>query len=266
MAGFIRYIVKEGITHGPKFVKYIAGRGAAAAPVILKPAGDFARGALKGGPKYIAVGEGTGVTTATVTASVRAGMQARYITREVGKAVIFKGPATAVNGVKFIAQTAAKDAKVGYDYLYFGYKIATMGRNARFLSSRAETGIEAFFRTGNKFFDKFGIAPSLRGFAGANARIAAYISIGKGIDIIGDRVDVIYTTARKYLEQAREASVIVRPPVGPTDSGDSHRFIKVGGDAPVGNPPVVPQPVPPPTPPVPTVQSRSRQYIPTGGR
>jgi len=235
-----------------------------AIPKYLKPAADYTRGLFKGTPKRIPLGN-SGATTETVTISLRAGIQTRYIVTESTKFVAFKAPSGAYKTAKIAARMHAKDYTAPYDLVFILYRTASITRNAAGRTTRLERGIDAAFAKGNKYLAKAGLEPSFRGLAGSGLRYLAYATAATGLAFAGEKIDAIYATSRKYLKEASDYSDSLRPvPVGggvdsPAPTGAS-----------VGTPPVVVGDVgvrstAPYPPPVTATQPRPRRYLPSGG-
>lgn len=257
--------VVPGALFGNAFTEFLkllykAGKGAA------KPAGDFTRGFAKGAPKAIPIGGQATGTTSTVTASLRAGMQVRYIAVQTGRVVLHTVPTAGKGVVKYIGRTALQDTIVRpiLTPIYYSQKgFALLKVTPKFLKG-LESRTGTLFDKGAKYLATKKLAPSIPGLAASLARGTVIGYIEQTTGALGNAANAIHQTAVKYLPQVSSTAGNSGVPVEPSggrvylESVDSVPRPGADSHGPSGH--VTPAPAPD------SQGARSRRYIPVGGR
>lgn len=242
--------------------RFIGGLADDTRPVIIRPVKDFGRGLIRGSPKHIPIGGASEGTTTTITASLRAGMQTRHIAGLAAHTAVKAAPAAGVRVAKYIAQASVRDTIITPVYVpaLSLYRSLTIYTRTRGYVGAVERVLEPKVLALNRRLHVAGLAPTLPSTIVSLARGGLGVSLYIGIDQIGEKIDEIHATSRKYLSEAEKAlddKGIHRP------AGSSPSYIPV---EPSGGAPAVPAPVvlPPafPAAPVPAPVNRSRRYIP----
>lgn len=262
MAGFVIKVIAEGLKYTARGSKYIGGLAVETAPVIIRPARDFTVGFVKQAPRQVAIGGLAEGTTATVSVALRAGIQTRYLAGLAVNTAVVKAPAVGVRVIKYVGQEAVRDTVISPIYTPFlvTYRAFTLAARNRGYVGAVERALEPTVLSLNRRLHVAGLAPTLGGFTGSAIRSALGYSLYIGIDKVGDKIDEIHATARRYLDSA-EKSLDERGVSRP--SGTSPTYLPSASD---GGVPVVPPPVPAlpavPAAPAPVPASRQRRYIP----
>jgi len=265
MAGFVVKIIYEG---GKRALPYVVGgaklsvRGA---PIIFRPAAQFARAAVTGTPKYIQLTP-QGARTTTITPFVRAGLQTRQVGAYVFKAAVLKGPVTAARVVRYAARTAARDVAYPYYNAVHLYQLARLERSARGATSLVERAADKYVSVSGQLLSRFGLEPRLSGTIASSVRVILYGAAAKGIESSIDRIEAgeryVSATIQNYRDLSRKYFPVNPAPVVPVDEGPS---VVPTPSPPVDSPRPAPVPVAPP--PVPTSPRGAPViYVPSGRR
>lgn len=227
-----------------------------------QPAADFTRGFVKQAPKQVPIGGLAEGTTSTITVSLRAGMQTRYLAGLAVNTAVVKAPAAGVRVAKYIVTASVRDTIITPVYTPFlaGYRGLKIFTSNRGYISAVEKALDPKILALNRRLYQAGLAPTLGGVGGTLIRSGLGVSLYVGISRIGETVDEIHATARKYLTEA-EMALDVQGVPRLSGTGPTYIPVEPSGSAPVVPPPVVPAGTVP-VPPAPLPASRQRRYIP----
>lgn len=212
------------------------------APAVVQPAKDFTRGFVRNAPRYNTVNKALGVTETTVTASLRAGMQARYLAVGTAKVGAVRGPALAYRVIKYGGKIAVRDtATYAYSYAVYPYQIARAARNAAGKATALERSLDkAVFNFGARLRG-YGLEPRIRGFIATSIRYALIYDAVKVSKFVQEKADAVQSYAKDVANRYSHLSSgfdFLRGTNGNVATGTS---VPSAGPAVVGTPnPVVP--------------------------